>query len=1239
MMLGFLNAARKDGREDIVAGLNQGRQFLARIRAEQKSPERVSGGSSLQAELREALGDPPQPGDVAELHRRIGLLRELLARPEVERAGELRAGLRALLGWCLVNLEEQASEEELDDAVTIFEAARIAHDTTATRSLWLGDLVFLGKAYARRAERTGGMDLESAIDRFGEVLNFPDGELAGPHLAEAGLGLAHAYLERQSGDMSANIELAIQCCDRVLATSQAAATDVQAAFARRMAGRAYLRRFKGRFDENTERAIGYLTDAATIFTPQAHQERWLDLSLDLGKAFGERTAGDRRENIMKAIEYLASVAEFQAPVPSPRMRAVALNGLATVYAGRLDGDRQRNLETAIDYYRLASEALASHEGFQAEQAAVWHGLGYAYLKLLSGNLADNVERAIGLFERALAVRLQTAHPLERARTEHALGNAYLWRRYGDRAHNVDQAISMFGQAETVFETYGAERELAATRQSLAQAYSVRVVGDRDENLDKATGYLGPALAAFADQGMIVDQAAALTALGNLRSEQEASSEAVSCHQRAIQLLGDGSARPDLWALVHNNLGTVYLEDRQRTAADLTAAITSFNQALTAGATFRSPVEQAMTRHNLGLAHVARADQSPEHDVQDLTIAIGCFRAALESFDAAGLAFYRRATGKELGDACARLGDHWPGALAAYQVALQAADDLYRSSLQREAKEAELATTPGLHRRAAYAAARAGQLDEAVAILELGRARGTSEAVARDTAELTLVTAGNRRLAEEYVAAANEIRELEAPGWQPDGQPSADGPLTGQAGSLSGVAARQQLEAARARLDRAIDNIRRLPRHKHFLKRPEFDDVARVARKAGPLAYLAVTDYGSLTLLVAETADGAGVVTQLIPEPANPLTSTILRAHLVHGDGTAPSGGYLPALLNPPGTFERSFRSELGGLLPVLGDYLAGPLARHLTARSADCVTLIACGILGLLPLHAATYQRDGETAHRYLLEDFTVSYAPSAGVLGAAYDSLPAVDDELELVLTGVGDPGADGSLPYARAELQQAAGLFPIARTRYGAEATKKALLDSIPGASHVHLACHGHFDPGSPRTSAVKLAGPEGSGSLTLAELIANRTFSGVRLVVASACESALIDFLDLADEAIGLPSGFLQAGSAGVVGTLWPILDISTALLMSRFYEYLLGDECSRQAGPAQALRLAQLWLARISNRELELYLDQHEFLRDVSERHSAILPDRRRYADPLYWAAFTFVGANLGLSHSGLRELTP
>ncbi len=52
-------------------------------------------------------------------------------------------------------------------------------------------------------------------------------------------------------------------------------------------------------------------------------------------------------------------------------------------------------------------------------------------------------------------------------------------------------------------------------------------------------------------------------------------------------------------------------------------------------------------------------------------------------------------------------------------------------------------------------------------------------------------------------------------------------------------------------------------------------------------------------------------------------------------------------------------------------------------------------------------------------------------------------------------------------------------------------------------------------------------------------------IRIVTDSSC--------DLPDEVIGLPAGFLMAGAPGVVGSLWPVNDISTAPLMERFYYF--------------------------------------------------------------------------------------
>ena len=57
--------------------------------------------------------------------------------------------------------------------------------------------------------------------------------------------------------------------------------------------------------------------------------------------------------------------------------------------------------------------------------------------------------------------------------------------------------------------------------------------------------------------------------------------------------------------------------------------------------------------------------------------------------------------------------------------------------------------------------------------------------------------------------------------------------------------------------------------------------------------------------------------------------------------------------------------------------------------------------------------------------------------------------------------------------------------------------------------------------------------------------------------------------------------------MVGTLWPVDDLSTMLLMVRFYRYRLrGDEETGEGPmtPAAAMRRAQLWLRDVTAGEL-------------------------------------------------------
>ena len=233
-------------------------------------------------------------------------------------------------------------------------------------------------------------------------------------------------------------------------------------------------------------------------------------------------------------------------------------------------------------------------------------------------------------------------------------------------------------------------------------------------------------------------------------------------------------------------------------------------------------------------------------------------------------------------------------------------------------------------------------------------------------------------------------------------------------------------------------------------------------------------------------------------------------------------------------------------------------------------------------------------------------------------------------------------SLRYAKAELQSVVDLLPpqSADPLYEQEATLPAVLERFPRATAVHLSCHGIFQADDPLQSGLLLVDEEGrEARLTLRDLFAEKStaLGAARLVVLSACQTAVTDFGDLPEEAIGLPAGFLQAGVPAVIGTLWSVDDAATALLVTRMYEYMLQEHLS----PPLAVRQAQRWLRDLTNADLEAYLTHHEAIakaRLESGRRMPLTlleelmvkvittekPQARPYADPRFWAPFTFTG---------------
>lgn len=193
---------------------------------------------------------------------------------------------------------------------------------------------------------------------------------------------------------------------------------------------------------------------------------------------------------------------------------------------------------------------------------------------------------------------------------------------------------------------------------------------------------------------------------------------------------------------------------------------------------------------------------------------------------------------------------------------------------------------------------------------------------------------------------------------------------------------------------------------------------------------------------------------------------------------------------------------------------------------------------------------------------------------------------------------------------------------------ATANAALDALKAKSHWLFSCHGTFNWSDPRQSSLTLARGE---ALTFDSFLSAQSLGSPRFVALSACETGLHDINQTPDEFIGLPAAFLQLGAACVLATLWPVNDVSTALLVSRFFRHHIADHMR----PTAALKAAQIWLRDLTVQDLRMHIQDAlqsglpntaahlltKLLRDLASANPAALPFRH----PLHWGGFAIYGA--------------
>ncbi|MFI0141501.1 CHAT domain-containing protein [Streptomyces luteogriseus] len=587
---------------------------------------------------------------------------------------------------------------------------------------------------------------------------------------------------------------------------------------------------------------------------------------------------------------------------------------------------------------------------------------------------------------------------------------------------------------------------------------------------------------------------------------------------------------------------------------------------------RDLAEAAPNGHELlpgllvNLSSALRDLAQENHDLEHSAEALSLLERAckLASDEQPGLTLH---AGSSWGRAASRMED-WDSATRGYRYMLTALRRLTASQVTRVHKEAVMLQAANDALAAVYAIARAGHHTEAVEALEGARAVVVSELLERDRTDLdALIAEGHARLAEQFDAAVSRLRAMSGLAG-PDIAPMSSGRL-------------QQLTDE---LEQITAEIRALPGHADFR---EALSIRAIAQQA-PIAYLAACEFGGVAFVVRED-------TSVTPVWLEELTSGRVAE-------------WADRLLETP-----SDRNVFLRVLEDLTQWLWGAAMAPLLAEvhELDALTFVSCGLLGLLPLHAAwTPDTSAPTGRRYALDELLVTYTVNARACASA--RILATHGRTTGVLA-VDDPRPvdAGPLPYSRLEAKTALRWGGHSGTwlRHG-QATRSAVMDALRESAVAHLSCHGEANLADPLESALLLA----DDRLTLRDVT---DLNGTRLAVLSACETGRIGGR-LPDEVIGFPAALLASGVPAVVGSLWAVPSAATAELMARFYTYCREGSAS----PSEALRRAQQAVRDSTVAEKRAFFEEH--LPGESVPISYAPAGSRPHARPYHWAAFTCYG---------------
>ncbi|MCU0542905.1 MAG: CHAT domain-containing protein [Oscillatoriaceae cyanobacterium Prado104] len=1020
------------------------------------------------------------------------------------------------------------------------------------------------------------------------------------------INLGTAYSKRIQGEKAENIEQAIAACDRALTVLTSEDFPVEWAMTQHNLGNAYNNRIIGEKDSNQELAIAAYNQAITVLNRENFPIDWAMIQINLGAAYRNRILGEKAENIEQTIAAYDRAIAVYTREHFPVEWAKAQSELAAAYIDRIIPKESENIEQAIDAYNLALTVL-THDELPIEWAMTQINLGVAYRKRIQGEKAENIEQAIVAYNRALTILTHEAFPVDWARTQNNLGNAYLERIQGDKSENMEQAISAYNLALTVRNREDFPVNWAATQNNLGNVYINRILGKKEENVEQAIVAYNRALTVYTHKSCFVEWAKTQINLGAaylervLGEKSENIEQAIVACTQALTVLTCKDFPVD-WATTQITLGVAYLHRiLEDTAENIEQAIAACERVLTIYTHEDFPVDWARVQNNLGEAYRNRILGEKS---QNLEYAIAAYARALtvrtrEAFpqDNAitlvnlGLLYYNE---KQF--------------YSAYDTFLQAIEtvEYLRGEIVSggESKRKQAEKWIILYRFMIETCLELGFNDQAIEYSDRSKTRNLVELLA------------TRHLYPKGKIPENQRQKLQQ--------------------------LRREIDVEKRRLATDsqpdythINQLRQQSNEIYPLEPIRFQEIqALLDQNTAIIQWYIFDDYFQAFIITYNNS----IIWKSSPlalENLDNCGDEYLKTYIAIKQAE-PESAEQQELQNQ---WQNSLFSSLQNLAYILqiNDILA-----QLPGTINQLIFIPHRG-LHIFPLHSLPVNPEiwqhfnpestPTSSHPYLLDCFKngVRYAPSCQILQQLQQQQRPQFQRFFAIQTPTEDLYEQdlGAVAAIKKQFPDSPCILKQSQAQKSAilrvdETTNTATIHENLLASHsLFFFCHGQFKFDSPLDSGLQLA----DETLTLAEIIEHFDLKNTRLVTLSACETGLIDFDNTSDEYIGLPNGFLLAGSTNVVSSLWAVSRVATAFLMVKFYQ-----ELQQKTNIALALNTAQGWLRdttvqgfqtwlgnspldRVWQRELRKYFDLIQAKQGASTKP---------FEQPYYWAAFCTIG---------------